>query len=241
MPEAVRPIDRAEAGELGDRLGETGIGIAVIDNEGVIDSVNAPFARLARVAPYGLRGKPLRELFDAESASNLLVHLPRMRAGELDLVTIRAELQRPDAPGMPVHAALVARREAAGALASMVMRVLPVERSLVLSPMASTELRWLRGRVAQLERTILRVQTTLEELSPIPSVTAPGRAERAHLEGLTVRELEIVQLLAEGLRPPSIARRMHLSQSTIRNHLSGIFRKTGVSSQEGLLRLLRDA
>jgi PAS domain S-box-containing protein len=56
---------------------------------------------------------------------------------------------------------------------------------------------------------------------------------------LTSRELEIVTLLATGHRVPSISQRLFLSQSTVRSHLSTIFRKFDVRSQSELLDLLR--
>jgi DNA-binding CsgD family transcriptional regulator len=36
-----------------------------------------------------------------------------------------------------------------------------------------------------------------------------------------------------------IAKRMYLSQSTVRNHLTSVYRKLGVRSQQELLTLLR--
>jgi DNA-binding CsgD family transcriptional regulator/PAS domain-containing protein len=50
-------------------------------------------------------------------------------------------------------------------------------------------------------------------------------------EALTPREREIIELLATGLRPPSIAERLFITPSTVRNHLSTAFRKLGVASQ----------
>lgn len=60
-------------------------------------------------------------------------------------------------------------------------------------------------------------------------------------EKLTTREMDIVMRLMDGDRVPAIARDMYLSQSTIRNHLSSVFRKLGVSSQQQLIDLIRDA
>jgi DNA-binding NarL/FixJ family response regulator len=56
---------------------------------------------------------------------------------------------------------------------------------------------------------------------------------------LTTRERQIVSRLLDGHRPPGIARALFLSQSTVRNHLASVFRKLGVTSQEGLLELFR--
>lgn len=61
------------------------------------------------------------------------------------------------------------------------------------------------------------------------------------LSRLTTRERQIVSRLIDGHRPPGIARALFLSQSTVRNHLASVFRKLGVTSQEGLLELFRAA
>ena len=43
--------------------------------------------------------------------------------------------------------------------------------------------------------------------------------------GLTPREVEVVPLIAEGLQNKEIAQRLGLSEQTVRNHLSSIYRK----------------
>jgi DNA-binding CsgD family transcriptional regulator len=50
-------------------------------------------------------------------------------------------------------------------------------------------------------------------------------------EGLTGRELEILRLLAEGLRAGVIAASLGLSLATVRNHIRSILRKLGCHSQ----------
>jgi DNA-binding NarL/FixJ family response regulator len=57
---------------------------------------------------------------------------------------------------------------------------------------------------------------------------------------LSTRELEIVSGLLAGERVAMIAERMFLSQSTVRNHLTSVYRKLGIRTQQELLRLLRD-
>lgn len=61
------------------------------------------------------------------------------------------------------------------------------------------------------------------------------------LRQLSSRELEIVTRLVSGDRVPSIARQLFLSEGTIRNHLSTVFGKLGVGSQQELIDLLREA
>jgi DNA-binding NarL/FixJ family response regulator len=57
---------------------------------------------------------------------------------------------------------------------------------------------------------------------------------------LSPRQWEIVSRLLQGHRVPTIAAEIYLSPSTVRNHLSVVFAKVGVHSQEELLALYRD-
>jgi len=60
-------------------------------------------------------------------------------------------------------------------------------------------------------------------------------------ESLSTRQWEIVTRLVRGERIEDIAAALYLSPSTVRNHLTAIYRKFGVHSQaEFLAKLLRD-
>ncbi len=59
-----------------------------------------------------------------------------------------------------------------------------------------------------------------------PSAPAPG--------GLSSRELEVVQLVAQGLPDKEIAARLYLSKHTVNNHLRKIYGKLGISSRTAL-------
>ncbi|MCX5336166.1 LuxR family transcriptional regulator [Streptomyces sp. NBC_00140] len=68
---------------------------------------------------------------------------------------------------------------------------------------------------------------------------SPGRAELAErLATLTVRELEIAELVAQGLTSQAIADRLYVSRRTVETHVSRAFRKTGVSSRTALATLM---
>jgi DNA-binding CsgD family transcriptional regulator len=71
--------------------------------------------------------------------------------------------------------------------------------------------------------------------SGLSEVDLPG------INQLTVREREITGRLIDGDRVPAIAAQLHLSQSTIRNHLTSVFSKFGVSSQQGLVDSFKSA
>lgn len=56
---------------------------------------------------------------------------------------------------------------------------------------------------------------------------------------LTAREHDILDLLALGLPNAAIAARLHLSDKTVRNHVSAILAKLGVDSRHGAAELAR--
>jgi DNA-binding CsgD family transcriptional regulator len=58
------------------------------------------------------------------------------------------------------------------------------------------------------------------------------------LEDLTERQREILARLLRGDRVPTISRGMHLATSTVRNHLTTVYRKVGVHSQAELIERL---
>lgn len=53
--------------------------------------------------------------------------------------------------------------------------------------------------------------------------------------GLTAREVELIDSLAEGLSNGDIARRLFLSEKTVKNHLGRIYAKLGVSNRSAAI------
>jgi DNA-binding NarL/FixJ family response regulator len=72
----------------------------------------------------------------------------------------------------------------------------------------------------------------VEALANAPTVRA---VNARGLSLLSKRELQVVNCLAEGLSNREIAKRLELSQHTVKNHLFRIFDKLGVSSRIELL------
>ncbi len=54
--------------------------------------------------------------------------------------------------------------------------------------------------------------------------------------GLTVREVEVLRLLTQGLTNPQIAERLVVSLPTVNTHVASIFNKLGVNSRSAATR-----
>ena len=62
-------------------------------------------------------------------------------------------------------------------------------------------------------------------------VLARGRGEDRDVQGLSERELDVLNLLARGATNDEIASALFLSEKTVKSHLSSIFRKMRVSNR----------
>jgi DNA-binding NarL/FixJ family response regulator len=79
--------------------------------------------------------------------------------------------------------------------------------------------------------TLLPLQEVVELVRFASSRRDREREERAALERLTPREIEVLKALAEGLDSKDIARRLHISPTTERNHMASILAKLKVHSR----------
>ena len=60
----------------------------------------------------------------------------------------------------------------------------------------------------------------------------PNAATRGNAAGVTARELEVLALIAEGLRNADIARRLVISPKTVDHHVSSVLNKLGVATRQ---------
>jgi DNA-binding NarL/FixJ family response regulator len=91
----------------------------------------------------------------------------------------------------------------------------------------------LEGEAALPRRLTARL---IEEFHHRPRAQRLASQPRGRPE-LTRREWEVVELLGKGAGTGEIARRLFLSQVTVRRHVSNILRKLGVSTREEAVRL----
>jgi len=94
-------------------------------------------------------------------------------------------------------------------------------------------IRKVHGGEAWFSRSLM--MSTLSRLRSENSSEGESDPEASKIAGLTAREREIVALAASGCDRRKMARTLHLSESTVRNHLTSIFGKLGVPNQLALV------
>ncbi len=62
-----------------------------------------------------------------------------------------------------------------------------------------------------------------------------NQARKDTYDGLTQRELQILSMRARGMAAKEIARAVHISEKTVRNHLSHIYSKLGIFDRSQLI------
>ena len=161
----------------------------------------------------------LRQTTSPENAVNLIHAIARADMREL--------LQQIRCPALVLHARgdQIILFEEGRSVASLIpgARFVPLEtRNHVL---LGTEPAWQQLKAA------------LDDFLPLP-LNGPLDAT---LEGLTAREREILEPVAQGLDNNEIAARLKISEKTVRNHVSTIFSKLGVNSRAQAVAFARDA
>jgi DNA-binding CsgD family transcriptional regulator len=114
--------------------------------------------------------------------------------------------------------------------------------TLVFGPLAgdSAPERAARHRAEQLKRHLWRIELELRAAGLLPASTHNQNADLVRkVADLSARQREIVSRLLAGERVPEIAKAIYLSPTTVRNHLTAVFRKFGVHSQVELLAVLK--
>jgi DNA-binding CsgD family transcriptional regulator len=197
----------------------------ITDEHGVVTSVSDDIHDVLGVNASDLIGKPLLQGPDMSNAWRLLDATPSQTGRNC----ISMRLDSPGSPSCP-HVRCI--------LTSFVKSsnygfILIPETELTSAPT--------NDRVADLEKSLWKIATEVKASGIFEHLWSFPDAERfPQLNTLSSRQWEVLSRLLRGQRVSTIADALFVSESTVRNSLSTIFRKFGVHSQAQLLNLLHE-
>lgn len=97
-------------------------------------------------------------------------------------------------------------------------------------PQASTESEMMAAVEAVASGLVVLHPDVVESLLPLKESSLP-EAMANPVQALTPREIEVLQLLGFGLGNKAVAKRLSISEHTVKFHVSSIFQKLGVSTR----------
>jgi DNA-binding CsgD family transcriptional regulator len=89
---------------------------------------------------------------------------------------------------------------------------------------------------------IVPVEVPVEVRVEVPMPAGPFAANTAKIDelGLTPREMEVLQLIAEGLSTRQMAERLFVSENTVKTHVNRVLDKLGADRRTQAVQLGRD-
>jgi DNA-binding CsgD family transcriptional regulator len=200
--------------------------LGIVDESGRLAEISTNAAELLGWGE-GHRDTPLQDWVHAEDVPVVATALAR-NPPIGPSTTVSARIQGRDGEWIRVQclvSPLVARNSSRHAIA-------------IRLPYAGTERA--NDRASRLEGHLWRIAL---EVQAAGLAGQPGRHEQwwaqPELAELSERQADILRRTVRGERVQDIARELVITESTVRNHLSGVYRKFGVHSQTALmLRLL---
>lgn len=100
---------------------------------------------------------------------------------------------------------------------------------------AAFDAAWAEGRGMTPEQVLVAEHLLALAASPV-ALPTPAPAPSSLPEGLTAREVEVLRLLARGLKNEEIARQLVITSETVKSHLKSIFSKLGVTNRAAATR-----
>jgi len=171
-----------------------------------------------------------------------------------EAVTLAARLE-PDVVLMDLHMPVMNGVDATRAITSaqpgvavLVLTMLDGDESVFAAVRAGARGYLLKGadraEIAHAVESVSKGQVVFSAaLAPrvLAWFAAPRAGNPAPFAELTEREREVLDLLARGLTNTEIARRLFLSDKTVRNHVSNVFAKLQVAGRAEAVARARDA
>jgi DNA-binding CsgD family transcriptional regulator len=197
---------------------------------------------IVRAEAAYLAGEPARALAEtADLPPSVLVD--RWIAGKLAVWRRRLGADPEEVGPVPEPYELELSGDPAGAAAAWDLLDSPYEAAMALAGSDDDdELRRSHERLLALGARPAAgiVARRLRERGARGLARGPRRATKEHPAGLTRRELEVLELVAEGLTNAEIATRLVISEKTVGHHVSAVLGKLGVGSRYEAAKLVME-
>lgn len=206
-----------------------GIGIVVVDDHPVFRM--GMVALLESIAGFSVTG-------EAGTVAEAVAVVERV---EPDVVVM--DLQLPDGSGIDAVERIARSRPATAAL---MVTMFGDDDAVFAAIRAGARGYLVKGAgPEEIERAVRAVANGEVILGPPVAQRAAAvfsvRSSATPFANVTEREGEVLELLARGMDNPSIARRLNLSEKTVRNHVSSIFTKLQVGDRSQAIVKAREA
>jgi DNA-binding CsgD family transcriptional regulator/PAS domain-containing protein len=208
------------------------VAFGALDHEWKISEISPDAAELLDWDVDDARGSLMQGAVHPDDSSLFLLTLARSGADRRAVAT-RLRVRRRDGQWTPVRCVLSPLCDHSPARFGFGLWLLSNE----------DEFKMADQRATRLEEHLWRIGAEVHA-SGVGGLPASSGSLWSHpvFGGLSERQSQVLGRLILGERVPAIARSLFLSESTVRNHLSAIYRKTGVHSQSELLaRLIGEA
>lgn len=96
-----------------------------------------------------------------------------------------------------------------------------------------------RGREIVVKEVPIEVRVPVPVEVPAPAGPFEPDASKIEALGITPRELEVLQLIAEGLSTREMAERLFVSENTVKTHTSRVLDKLGASHRTQAVQLAK--
>jgi PAS domain S-box-containing protein len=229
MPDVLLRAQRYD--EVLDILETIGCGLISTDGDGKIGYVNERLASWLQYDKEELLGMQDVDLMPEELRT---LFLSDVRQGEPDLRVRLLAARRKDSTTFPVLIFPQHYHDEFGEIDRWVSIIVD------LGAVQTAKHIGYHGK-SNLRSTLQRIALELEGASLLADPTAKLALPLDHpdLADVSLREREVLALLVGGDRVPAIAKQLHISPHTVRNHLKSLYRKLGVKTQSDLISRIR--
>ena len=215
-----------------DILDGLGVGLLSTNAEGKIGYANERFASWLGYDKEELQAMQDSDLVPAELRE---VFLADVRQDDPDLRVRLLAIQRKDSTTFPVLVFPQHYYDDHGEIdrwVSIIVDLGAVQTAKHIGYRGPNTLR------STLQRIALELQSASLMTDSAPAPTLP--VDHPDLAEVSMREREVLMLLVGGDRVPGIAKQLHISPHTVRNHLKALYRKLSVRTQADLIERVKN-